>query len=120
MMRASSARIAQARAIRKVRRLRPKYDRDRGRTALNFSSNTVLPPARLSVCDVVAVAPTLYVCTALESHSGRMIVVGGGSGAVRAGTDTCVDIAGVLLVSSLSLFKSSRNVLQTRNARGNA
>jgi hypothetical protein len=90
-----------------------------GIEALNFSSKTVLPPARLSVFDVVAVAPTLYVCTALESHSGRMMVVGGGSGAVRAGTDTSVDIAGVLL-SSFLLFKSFHAMSQTRNTCGNA
>ena len=93
MMRASSARTAQARTMRKVRRLRPKYDRDRGRTALNFSCNAVFPPARLLVCDVVAVAPALYVCTALESHSGITVLTSGrGCGAVwRAGAS--VDIA---------------------------
>jgi hypothetical protein len=96
MIRASSARTAQARTIRKVRRLRPKYDRDRGRTALNFSCSTVFPPARLLVCDVVA-------ATALESHSARIgCCVGGWSGVGWACAS--VDIAGVFLLSS---FRSS-------------
>lgn len=71
--------------------------------AFNFSCNTTFPPARLPVCDVVAVAPALYVCTALESHSGK-ITVGAAADdwcGATVGTGASVDIAGVLLLSSL-------------------
>lgn len=70
--------------------------------ALNFSCNTAFPPERPPVCDVVAVAPALYVCTALESHSGKITELGAADGCCgAAGTGASVDIAGVLLLSSL-------------------
>jgi hypothetical protein len=109
MMSASNARTTQARMMRKVRRLIPKYDRDRGRMALNFSCNTAFPPARLPVCDVVVVAPTLYVCTALESHSGRTMELGcGGGWSGAVGACTCVDITDVFSLSSFRFSNSPK------------